>query len=325
MANSTFAPNTTDTNVFTRTFSQEDFNRFGVLSGDDNPIHVSPEFSARTRFGRTVSHGMLLYTAIDALLSRQFPNFRPVRQELMFPNPTFAGEEITFTMYPVNPSNDGCSVAIVLTKKDGTCVCESQTELVSAAIPIQHLDSDSWNTDKSVCATETSSHEVAQTLLSVQIVQDNFVQHLTKAENTTSEINSSNSEDTETYKHLAVGQRASVQRIFTASDVAEYRRLAGLPNESDTQHIASPLPAGMISALLGMTLPGKGTNYLKQRYTLFDTARVGEEITASVEIVRIRGGKALVNLRTLCRVGDRIIADGEALVLAKDVDLSTNH
>jgi acyl dehydratase len=283
MANSPFAPNTTDTNVFTRTFSQEDFNRFGILSGDDNPIHVSPEFSARTRFGRTVSHGMLLYTAIDALLSRQFPNLRPLKQELMFPNPTFAGEEITFTVFPPDTSNDVCSIAVVLTKKDGTCVCESQTELVSAA---------------TLRAT---------------------------TENTTREIQSSNGEDTETYKHLAVGQRASVQRIFTASDVAEYMRLAGLPNESDAQHIAPPLPAGMISALLGMTLPGKGTNYLKQRYTLFDTARVGEEITASVEIVRIRGGKALVNLRTLCRVGDRIIADGEALVLAKDVEVSTNQ
>ncbi len=289
MANSGLVTNTDNNNVFTRTFSQEDFNRFGALSGDGNPIHVSPEFSARTRFGRTVSHGMLLYTAIDALLSRQFPNLRPIKQELMFPNPTFTGEEITFTVFPPDTINDGRSVAIVLTKKDGTCVCESQTELVSAEMP------------------------------------------RAKMENTTSEIKAHTGEDTETYKHLAVGQRASVRRIFTASDIAEYRQLAGLPDELDTQHIlgaqriAPPLPAGMISALLGMTLPGKGTNYLKQRYMLFDTARVGEEITASVEIVRIRGGKALVNLRTLCRVEDRIIADGEALVLAKDVEVSTNQ
>jgi acyl dehydratase len=268
---------------------------------------------------------MLLYTAIDALLSRQFPNLRPIKQELMFPNPTFAGEEITFMVFPPDTSNDVCSVAVVLTKKDGTCVCESQTELVSAATPIQHLDSDFWNTDKSVCATETSSHEVAQTLLSVQMFQDNFVQHPTNAEDTISKVKAYSGKDAETYKHLTIGQRASVQRIFTASDIAEYRRLAGLPNESDTQHIAPPLPAGMSSALLGMTLPGKGTNYLKQHYTFFDTARVGEEITASVEIVRIRGGKALINLRTICQVGDRIIADGEALVLAKDVTVLTNQ
>ena len=46
-----------------RVFSQSDFDRFAALSGDDNPIHVNPEFAARSRFGRPVCHGMLLYTA----------------------------------------------------------------------------------------------------------------------------------------------------------------------------------------------------------------------------------------------------------------------
>jgi acyl dehydratase len=44
-----------------KTFTQAEFDAFARLSGDDNPIHVDPEFSARTRFGRTVAHGMLLY------------------------------------------------------------------------------------------------------------------------------------------------------------------------------------------------------------------------------------------------------------------------
>jgi len=78
-----------------RVFTQEDFNRFAALSGDDNPIHVDPEFSARTRFGRTVSHGMLLYGTICGALSAHFPGVRQLEQELMFPNPTFVGEEVT--------------------------------------------------------------------------------------------------------------------------------------------------------------------------------------------------------------------------------------
>src|SRR5688500_2787 len=47
-----------------RSLSQAEFDLFARISGDNNPIHVDPEFSARTRFGRTVSHGMLLYTVL---------------------------------------------------------------------------------------------------------------------------------------------------------------------------------------------------------------------------------------------------------------------
>lgn len=271
--------------IVTRTFSQSDFDRFGALSGDDNPIHVSPEFSARTRFGRTVSHGMLLYTAIHGLLSVQFPNFSAVTQELMFPNPTFAGEEITFSIQEIIGNGGNLSVETILTKTDGTCVCESRTELAPKQISQQSAIMP--NTDFSSIGT-SSSHK-----------------------------------SNETYKHLAVGQTASVQRTFTPDDITEFLHLAALSAESGAMHVTPPLFAGMISALLGMTLPGKGTNYLKQRYTFFAEALPGEELTASVEIVRIRAEKALINLRTLCHVGGRIIAEGEALVLAKDVESHT--
>ena len=40
--------------AFKRRFTQEDFNCFADINGDNNPIHVDPQFSARTRFGRTV-------------------------------------------------------------------------------------------------------------------------------------------------------------------------------------------------------------------------------------------------------------------------------
>jgi acyl dehydratase len=75
-------------------FSQSDFDRFADLSGDDNPIHVDPQFSSRTKFGRTVAHGMLLYASISSCLSTYFPDFYQISQELIFPNPTYAGEPI---------------------------------------------------------------------------------------------------------------------------------------------------------------------------------------------------------------------------------------
>lgn len=82
--------------VATWTPSQSDFDAFAELSGDDNPIHVDPAFSARTRFGRTVSHGMLLYSRLWALLRARHPGRRHAMQSLMFPNPAYAGEELAF-------------------------------------------------------------------------------------------------------------------------------------------------------------------------------------------------------------------------------------
>ncbi|HPD91012.1 MAG: MaoC family dehydratase [Rhodobacter sp.] len=78
--------------------TQADFDRFARLSGDDNPIHVDPDFSARTRFGRTVSHGMLLYARLWAMLRAAHPD-RPTRmQEMTFPNPAFADEPLRLAL-----------------------------------------------------------------------------------------------------------------------------------------------------------------------------------------------------------------------------------
>ena len=36
--------------IVERVLTQDEFDAFAKLSGDDNPIHVDPDFSARTRF-----------------------------------------------------------------------------------------------------------------------------------------------------------------------------------------------------------------------------------------------------------------------------------
>ena len=74
-----------DTVVLDRVLTQADFDAFAELSGDDNPIHVNPAFSEKTRFGRTVSHGMLLATVLRGLVDQLVPGGRQVEQKLMFP------------------------------------------------------------------------------------------------------------------------------------------------------------------------------------------------------------------------------------------------
>ena len=121
-------------------------------------------------------------------------------------------------------------------------------------------------------------------------------------------------------KNLQIGQSATAKRTFTPADLAEYALLAGIAGH-DTHVVPGPLLGGMISCLLGTQLPGRGTNWMKQRLEYPTSAFIGEEITAAVEVIRLRPEKELVNLRTICaNPRGEIVCQGEALVLVKDLE-----
>lgn len=106
--------------------SQAEFDAFAELSGDDNPIHVDPEFSARTRFGRTVSHGMLIYTRLRGLLARAAPGRRQAMQGLMFPNPAFADETLRLDVTRIAP---GRYAMRAVRLADGAVVTEGEARI----------------------------------------------------------------------------------------------------------------------------------------------------------------------------------------------------
>jgi 3-hydroxybutyryl-CoA dehydratase len=121
---------------------------------------------------------------------------------------------------------------------------------------------------------------------------------------------------------LAAGQSAAFSRIFGRADLEAYAGLAGLSDAVPLDaYVPGPLLGGMFSYLLGTRLPGRGTNYLKQRLSFPRPARLGDELTATVEVTRLRPEKDLVNLRTVCvDSAGRVVCEGEALVLVKDVE-----
>jgi hypothetical protein len=118
---------------------------------------------------------------------------------------------------------------------------------------------------------------------------------------------------------MRVGDTAEVTRAFAASDVDAYADLSrhgGIEGE-----VPEPLIGALFSYLLGARLPGFGTNYLKQEMRYLSPARIGEPLTARVEVTRIRPEKQLVDLSTTCTdASGQTLATGRALVLARDVD-----
>lgn len=133
-------------------------------------------------------------------------------------------------------------------------------------------------------------------------------------------------------KALSVGQIAKKTRVFSAEEIRRYVRLTGDENplyiSEEARALAGlsapvvpqPLIGGLFSDLLGTELPGRGTNWMKQKFRFLRFAHVDEWCFASVEIVRLRPEKHLVNLKTVCTTaqGDRI-CEGEALVMAREM------
>jgi 3-hydroxybutyryl-CoA dehydratase len=118
---------------------------------------------------------------------------------------------------------------------------------------------------------------------------------------------------------LELGQRAELSRSYTDQDMRDFAVLSG-EGADVPKDVPGPLIGGLFSYLLGVELPGRGTNYLKQSLEFLAPAPTGEELTASVTITRLRPEKHLVDLETICDAADGTrICQGRALVYVEDV------
>lgn len=117
---------------------------------------------------------------------------------------------------------------------------------------------------------------------------------------------------------MKAGESVSVTRTFSQQDLVDYTVLSG--HDVSGEQVPEPLIGALFSYLLGVKLPGLGTNYLKQETQYKTTVKTGEALIARVEITRIRPDKHLVDLATTCHRGDdEIVASGRALVYVGDL------
>lgn len=119
---------------------------------------------------------------------------------------------------------------------------------------------------------------------------------------------------------MRVGDFAEVARNFTAEDMADYAALAGA---APADAVPEPLLAALVSYLLGVRLPGPGTNYLKQDLAFPARAPLDTTLTARVEVTRLREDKQVADLWATCRTQDGVVvAEGRSLVKYADTGLA---
>ena len=125
---------------------------------------------------------------------------------------------------------------------------------------------------------------------------------------------------------LAIGMTASSETLHEVGELAALKALLARADKTDfTREVAEVFAGqafmlGLISTLLGMELPGQGTNYLKQETQWLGTVVPGQRVHTRVVITRLRPEKALVDLSTQVHgESGEVLANGRALVSARDV------
>ena len=135
-----------------------------------------------------------------------------------------------------------------------------------------------------------------------------------------------------TIQQLKLGDTATFSKTVTESDVY---LLAGISGDMNPAHIDESyasktffktriahgmLPAGFISAVMGMQLPGPGSIYMKQELEFLAPVRIGDTITAKVEVMELDEQENRVELRTSCsNQNGKLVLDGKALVSPRKI------
>lgn len=78
-------------------FTQDDVITFALASGDQNPIHLDPDFAKKTIFGRTIVHGFLGASVFSKVFGTMYPGYGTIylKQDLSFFKPIFTLEKYT--------------------------------------------------------------------------------------------------------------------------------------------------------------------------------------------------------------------------------------
>ena len=118
---------------------------------------------------------------------------------------------------------------------------------------------------------------------------------------------------------------ASATRTVVEEDIIKFAEVSGdhNPLHLDEAFAASTkfegrvahgmLTASFISALLGNQFPGPGCIYRSQTLKFKAPVRIGDTVTVEVTLTGLRPSRKLATFRTIARVGDKVVIEGEAL------------
>jgi 3-hydroxybutyryl-CoA dehydratase len=128
------------------------------------------------------------------------------------------------------------------------------------------------------------------------------------------------------FEDLCVGMRETHLKTVKNEDVIGFAELSGDHNPIHlSEHFARKTrfggrivhglyTASLISAVIGMRLPGPGAVYVSQSLNFRGPVKIGDIVAISVEVVELTEKGRRVRLHCECKVADRIVLDGEGIL-----------
>ncbi len=123
---------------------------------------------------------------------------------------------------------------------------------------------------------------------------------------------------------IQIGMEVSYSQTITDSDVKEFAGISGdrNPVHLDEEYAEKSrykkriahglMSASYFSALFGTKIPGEGCVYVAQSLRFKRPVYLGDTVTATVIVKEVNLEKSRVFFRTICKVKNKIVIDGEA-------------
>ena len=129
------------------------------------------------------------------------------------------------------------------------------------------------------------------------------------------------------YADIKIGDEASLSRTITDAHIVNF---AGITGDFNPVHVDAEyaqqsmfgervchgmLMAGLISAVLGMQLPGSNAIYLGQDLKFTAPVKIGDTVTVTAKVTEKRDDKRIIKLRTtVSNQKGELVVDGNAVV-----------
>ena len=126
---------------------------------------------------------------------------------------------------------------------------------------------------------------------------------------------------------LKPGMSESFTKTVTESDIQKFGEVSGDMNPAHFDEkwakttmfkgrIAhGVLTSSYISTVLGMKMPGPGTIFISANSRFKAPVRIGDTVTTICTVREVNPEKRRVEFDCLCKVGDTVVVEGEALVM----------